>query len=311
MARTDDPRDVRGVNVGGPIRGPWLSGAAKGLDDERRKPPNLPRLVPRQSFEAVIATQVGDGEYTFTAQHLPTWDSVTPEIDWLTPESGNFHPITGTCYEANGNDAVDVGTVIHVREIRGLDGLPFYAFFRAVTAAAWTAFAAKTTISTGSPAGDVYRGQDAGGAMTDERRVFYAFELDGGDTVATTLTDAWVRMTTGGLLSLVTARTPTWVSVNAELVLYKVTTQYTPATLAWGAEPTTVRLGEWHEHFGNVMLNNTSSGRASDLIFELGGQSSIHGLALRMEMGSTGAVDHSQFDGTSILEYLDAVPAAP
>lgn len=186
MAKTDDPRDVRDVAAGDPIRGPWLTGAAKGLDNERRKPPNLPRLHARRSFEAKIATEVGDGEYTFTAQHLPEWDG--SQIDWLTPEDGNFHPKTGTCYEANHTTGIAVDTIIHVREIRGLDGLPFYGFFRAVTPPlGWTTAIAGTkyNINDAGPQAVGIEISYTNGVLDHEEMKYDYFELSGDDTVAT------------------------------------------------------------------------------------------------------------------------------
>lgn len=128
VAKAVDPRDVRGVSAGEPIRGPWLTGAAKGLDDERRKPPAMPRVPGLRGFFATITTAVGDGKYEFEERHLPEWNAGTSELDWLTPETGSGKR-TGDCYELNGNAELAVDDEVFLLNVRGKDGKEFYVFW--------------------------------------------------------------------------------------------------------------------------------------------------------------------------------------
>lgn len=163
MAKADDPRDVRGVDAGQPIRGPWLTGVAKGLDDERREPPPMPRVPGLRGFFATITSVTGDGAYEFEERHLPEWDGGASELAWLTPEA-NTYKREGDCYELNGNDELEEDDEVFLFEVRGKDGLPIYIFLHPPEGEGGGGSGLiKITTATGSLKGDL---KESGTAMS-------------------------------------------------------------------------------------------------------------------------------------------------
>ena len=126
MAEQSDPRDVRAVRPGDPIRGAWLSGAAKGLDDERRKMPPLPRIPGIKGFWAEVTNDNG-GKYTFVEVHLPEENVAGDGLTWVEPTATTYQR-TGDCYECNGNEDVEDDSLEFLYIVQGTDGEDWYVF---------------------------------------------------------------------------------------------------------------------------------------------------------------------------------------